>query len=282
VSTIPTPPRSDASPKPGAERVTVPALRAMKAAGRRITMVTAYDAAFARVFDEAGVDVLLVGDSLGMVVQGETDTLGVTLDEVVYHCRAVARGARRAHLVADLPFMSYQASPEDALRSAGRCLAEGRAHAVKLEGGVAMAPTVRRLAEVGIPVMGHVGLVPQSVHAMGGFKIQGRAPDVAAAIRADARAVADAGAYAVVVEGIPATLAAAIRDELAVPTIGIGAGGACDGQVLVCYDLLGLLPPPSPRFVRRYDDWWTRGIAAATAFREDVQAGHFPAPEQGG
>ncbi|MFW6051372.1 MAG: 3-methyl-2-oxobutanoate hydroxymethyltransferase [Myxococcota bacterium] len=259
--------------------VTVPVLRGMKTRGERIAMVTAYDATFARMLDEGGVDALLVGDSLGMVVQGHESTLPVTVDHIVYHTQAVRRGAHRAHVVADMPFMSYQVTPEEALRSAGRLLAEGGAHAVKLEGGRSTAPAIRRIVAAGIPVMGHVGLTPQSVHAMGGFKVQGRTEQAADQVLTEARAVADAGAYALVLEGIPDDLAARITSELPIPTIGIGAGAACDGQVLVCYDLLGLTPDLKPRFVKRYDTWFDRGVEAARQFCDEVRTGAFPAEE---
>ena len=276
-------------------RVTVPALRQMKsnnrvsdASGRqgdRIAMVTAYDATFARMFDEAGADVLLVGDSLGMVVQGLDSTLPVTLDEMVYHCRAVARGVRegtdggRAMIVGDLPFMTYQISPEEALRSAGRFLSEGGAHAVKLEGGVSIAPTIARLVEVGIPVMGHIGLTPQSVHAMGGFKVQGKSESDAARVMDDARAVAAAGAFAIVLEGIPMDLARRITEELDIPTIGIGAGVHCDGQVLVSYDLLGLTPNMRPKFVKRFANMFEDGVQATRTYVDEVKNGTFPTVE---
>ncbi len=197
--------------------MTVPRLRRMKSKGERITMVTAYDATFARLLDEAGVDVLLVGDSLGMVIQGNDSTLPVTVDEVIYHCRAVARGTRRAHVVGDMPFMSWQVSPQEALRNAGRFLSEGRAHAIKLEGGRNAAPTIRRIVQAGIPVMGHVGLTPQSVHAMGGFRVQGKTKRAAQAVLQDAQAVAEAGAYALVLEGIPSDLAQKITASIDIP-----------------------------------------------------------------
>lgn len=256
--------------------VTVPALRGMKRKGQRITMVTAYDATFARLFDEAGIDVLLVGDSLGMVVQGQDSTLPVTVDEVIYHCRAVARGTRRAHIVGDMPFLSWQVSPDEALRNAGRFLSEGGAQAVKLEGGVDAAPTIERIVHAGIPVMGHVGLTPQSVHAMGGFRVQGKTERAAERVLADAQAVADAGAYALVLEGVPTDLAERITDTVSIPTIGIGAGVHCDGQVLVCYDLLGLTPDLRPKFVKRYAEFFEEGVAAATRYRDEVRAGVFP------
>ena len=274
--------------QPTRTRVTVPVLRQMKAKNDRIAMVTAYDATFARMLDEAGADVLLVGDSLGMVVQGLDSTLPVTLDEMIYHCRAVARGVRagqgggHALIVGDLPFMTYQVSPEEALRSAGRFLSEGGAQAVKLEGGVSIAPTIARLVEVGIPVMGHIGLTPQSVHAMGGFKVQGKSESDAARVIADARGVAEAGAFAIVLEGIPLDLARRITDELDIPTIGIGAGVHCDGQVLVSYDLLGLTPPGAkrgPKFVKRYAEWFETGANATRAYVDEVKSGAFPTPE---
>ncbi len=259
-----------------AGRITAPKLRAMKARGERITMLTAYDATFARMFDEAEIDVLLVGDSLGMVVQGLDSTLPVTVDEIVYHCRAVARGARHALVVGDLPFMSYQVTPEDALRNAGRFLAEGGAQAVKLEGGASVAPTIRRIVDAGIPVMGHVGLTPQSVHAMGGFRVQGKTEEAATRILRDARAVEDAGAFAIVLEGIPSDLARTITESLEIPTIGIGAGADCDGQVLVCYDMLGLTPDLRPKFVKRYAAMFEEGVEAARRYADEVRHGAFP------
>ena len=260
-------------------RVTVPELRRMKARGERIAMVTAYDATFARMLDEGGADVLLVGDSLGMVVQGLDSTLPVTVDEMIYHCRSVARGARRALVVGDMPFMSYQVSAEDALRNAGRFLSEGGAHAVKLEGGEVMASTIARLVAVGIPVMGHVGLTPQSVHAMGGFKVQGRSEEDADRVLRDARAVEDAGAFCLVLEGIPADLAARITSALSIPTIGIGAGVRCDGQVLVSYDLLGLTPELKPKFVKRYAELFAEGREAMRRYADEVKSGAFPGAE---
>lgn len=258
-------------------RVTVPLLRARK--GRdKIVMVTAYDATFARMLEEGGADVLLVGDSLGMVVQGHDTTLPVTLDEMVYHCRAVSRGARIAHIVGDMPFMSYQTSPHAAVESAGKLLKDGGVGSVKLEGGQEMGDTIRAIVRAGIPVMAHVGLTPQSVHAMGGFKVQGKGAD-AERVLDDARAVEAAGAYAVVLEGIPGELGERITEELAIPTIGIGAGPSCDGQVLVCYDLLGLTPDLRPKFVKRYDELFARGVSATQAFVAEVRDGVFPARE---
>ena len=265
----------------GRKPVTVPTLRRMKEQGRRITMVTAYDATFARMIDEAGADVLLVGDSLGMVIQGRKTTLPVTVDEVIYHCRAVARGTTHAHIVGDMPFLSHQLNSEQALTNAARFLAEGGAHAVKLEGGASAARTIRRLVEAGIPVMAHVGLTPQSVHAMGGFRVQGKTERAADRVLKDARAVADAGAYAVVLEGIPSDLAEQVTSAVHIPTIGIGAGPHCDGQVLVCYDLLGLTADLKPRFVKRYAEMFDAGKAAVTAYCEEVRDGSFPTEAHG-
>ena len=260
-----------------ADKVTTATIRARKGSGERTAVLTAYDVVFARLADEAGIDVVLVGDSLGMVVQGERTTLAVTLDDMVYHTRIVSRGVRRAHLVADMPFMSYQASIEDGVRAAGRLLKEGRAEAVKLEGGVEIAELVRRLVTAGIPVMGHVGMTPQSVHEFGGFKLQGRSDEQRAKILADARAVAEAGAYAIVVETVPQALAAEITRAVAAVTIGIGAGPDCDGQVMVMHDLLGLEPAWKPRFVRRYAEMGKAAGEAFAAYAADVRAGRFPA-----
>jgi 3-methyl-2-oxobutanoate hydroxymethyltransferase len=257
-------------------RVTIHTLRAHKQRGERITMLTAYDATFARLLDEAGIDVLLVGDSLGMVVQGHDTTLPVTLDEVIYHCRAVARGATRAQVVGDMPFMSYQASIEQALVNAGRLIKEGGAHAVKLEGGAQHVALVERLVAAGIPVMGHIGLTPQSFHQMGGFKVQGRAAGAREKLIADAQALEAAGAYAIVLEGIPAVIAREITETVSVPTIGIGAGNGCDGQVLVIYDLLGMDESFKPKFVRRYENLGIRIRSAAQAYIHDVRDGSFP------
>jgi len=260
--------------------MTCVALRERKGKGEKIVVVTAYDVAFARLAEQAGIDVLLVGDSLGMVVQGLSNTLPVTLDEMVYHCRMVSRGVSRAHLVADMPFMSYQASVEDGVRAAGRLLKEGGAEAVKLEGGEEVAGLVARLVAVGIPVMGHVGMTPQSVHKFGGFKPQGQTDVQVQSILAGARGLAEAGAYAVVVENVPASLAAAITAAIPIPTIGIGAGPSCDGQVLVMHDLLGLEPDWSPRFARRYAELGKGAINAFSAFAADVRAGKFPSEKE--
>ncbi len=259
-------------------RITVRTLAARKRRGERIAMLTAYDFAFARIFDAAGIDCLLVGDSLGNVVQGHDTTLPVTLDEVVYHTRLVARAARRAMVIGDMPFGSYQVGPEDAVRSAIRLVKEGGAHAVKLEGGVAAAGAIARIAAAEIPVMGHVGLTPQSIHRMGGYRVQGRTDAERARVIADAQAVEAAGAFAVVLEGMPADLAAEITRKLAIPTIGIGAGAACDGQVLVMHDMLGL-NDWTPSFVKQYADLGALAAKAARAFAEEVAGGKFPGEE---
>lgn len=258
--------------------MTVPKIRGRKGEDP-LVMVTAYDATFARMADEAGADILLVGDSLGMVIQGNDNTLSVTVDEIIYHCRSVARGNRFAHVVGDMPFLSYNVSTEDAIRNAGRILAEGHAHSVKLEGGASVVPVIERLVGAGIPVMAHVGLTPQSVHAMGGFRVQGRDDEGAARILADAKAVEAAGAYSLVLEGIPGELAAEITAAIDIPTIGIGAGVHCDGQVLVCYDLLGLTPDLRPKFVKRYDEMFERGVDAMTSYASEVRGRAFPAQE---
>jgi 3-methyl-2-oxobutanoate hydroxymethyltransferase len=259
-------------------RLTVLDLLKKKADNDKIVMVTAYDFTMARLVDAAGVDMVLVGDSLGMVVQGHDSTLPVTVDDVVYHTRAVARGLQRAHLTADLPFLSYQVSPEDALRTAGRMLQVGGAQSVKLEGGERSAPAIARLVEAGIPVVGHVGLTPQSVHAFGGFKVQGKGEDGERVLR-DALAVQQAGAFCVVLEGLPAALADRITAQLSIPTIGIGAGPGCDGQVLVCNDLLGLDLSFQPRFVKRYAELERDVIGAVGAYAAEVRSGAFPAAE---
>ena len=257
-------------------RVTIHTLREMKRRGERIAMLTCYDASFARLLDESHVDVLLVGDSLGMVIQGHDTTLPVTLDEMIYHCRAVARGAGRAHVVGDMPFMSYQTSVEQALANAGRLVKEGGVHSVKLEGGAQHVELVAKLVACGIPVMGHIGLTPQSFHQLGGFKIQGRENGAAQRLLADARALEEAGAYAIVLEGIPAEIAAEITAAVSIPTIGIGAGVGCDGQVLVLYDLLGMNDSFKPRFVRTYEKLATRIRTAVDAYVADVRDGAFP------
>jgi len=257
-------------------RVTIQSLRAQKVRGDKIAMLTAYDATFARLLDGAGADILLVGDSLGMVIQGHDTTLPVTLDEMIYHCRAVARGTQRAQIVGDMPFMSYQESVEQGVRHAGRLIKEGGCHAVKLEGGAQYAELVTRLTSIGIPVMGHLGLTPQSFHQFGGFKVQGRDPGATQRLIADAKALEAAGAYAIVLEGIPAAVATDVTAALAIPTIGIGAGAGCDGQVLVIYDLLGLDERFKPKFVRRYADLAATIKDACQRYIADVKDASFP------
>jgi len=265
--------------KPSREhRVTVPSLARRKLRGQKITMLTAYDFTFAQIFDGAEIDVLLVGDSLGNVMQGQDTTLPVTLDDIVYHTRAVARGAQRALVVADMPFGSYQISPEDAVRNAIRCIKDGGAQAVKLEGGVHMAETIARISVADIPVMGHVGLTPQSIHRMGGHRVQGRNEDDRDRVLADARAVEAAGAFALVIEGVPADLAREITQSVAIPTIGIGAGVDCDGQVLVMHDLLGLTDW-SPSFAKQYANLGSLAAQAARSFAEEVGNAKFPDDE---
>jgi len=257
-------------------KVTIHTLRQMKARGEKIAMLTAYDATFARLLDDAGADVLLVGDSLGMVIQGHETTLPVTLEEIAYHCRAVARGARRAHVVGDMPFMSYQASIEQGVTNAGKLMKEGGCHSIKLEGGAVHAELIKRLVSAGIPVMGHIGLTPQSFHQLGGFKVQGRDPGGRERLLADARSLEDAGVYSIVLEAIPADIAEGITAQVSVPTIGIGAGSGCDGQVLVSYDALGMDETFKPRFVRRYATLGSTIKDAITHYVADVRAGSFP------
>jgi 3-methyl-2-oxobutanoate hydroxymethyltransferase len=265
------------APRP-VRKVTVPEIRARKG-GSPIAMVTAYDYTMARLLDEGGADILLVGDSLGMVVQGHTTTLPVTVEEICYHGRTVARGAKRAHVVGDMPFMSYQVSPLQAIENAGKLVKDGGFESVKLEGGEEIAEHVRRIVSAGIPVMGHVGLTPQSVHAMGGFKVQGKGEDAALRVIEGARALEDAGAFAIVLEAIPPDLAAEITAALSIPTIGIGAGPACDGQVLVCYDLLGMYPELKPKFAKRFAEVGEQILQATRAYVGEVQQRTFPAPE---
>ena len=258
--------------------VTTATLRAMKRKGKKISMLTCYDATFARLLTRAGVDMLLVGDSLGMVIQGNTSTLPVTMDEMVYHCRAVARGRAdgRAHLVCDLPFLSYQANVEDALRNAGRLLKEGGAESVKLEGGQPVVDTIYKMVSSGIPVMGHLGLTPQSVHQLGGWRVQGKTEEAAEQIVKDARALEHAGCYAIVLETVPAHVARQVSDAVSIPTIGIGAGPDCDGQVLVIYDMIGLNPEFTPKFLKRYATMGADIMSAVESFCGEVRDGAFP------
>jgi len=261
------------------KRLTILDLQAMKVKGEKIAVLTAYDYPFARIMDQAGIDVILVGDSVGSVVAGYDTTLPVTMEEMLYHTRAVARTAKHAVVVADMPFLSYQVDLAEARRNAGLLIKEGGAHAVKLEGGVHVAETIRAIVAMDVPVVAHIGLTPQSIHRMGGYRVQGREEAQANQLLADARAVAEAGACAVVLEGIPAKLAAAITAELSIPTIGIGAGVACDGQVLVIHDILGLCEKYSPKFVKRYADVSGTIRQGIDDYIREVKDGSFPGPE---
>lgn len=261
-------------------KVTTATLRAMKARGERITALTAYDHLFASLLDGAGVDVVLVGDSVATVVQGRDTTIPVTMEQMVYHCEMVGRACQRALVVGDLPFLSYQVSAEDALRNAGRLLKEGLAEAVKLEGGAEYAPTVRRLVDAGIPVMGHVGLTPQSIHQFGSYKARGQDDAERQRILDGARRLADAGAFALVVEKVPAELGQALAAAVEIPVIGIGAGPHVDGQILVTHDLLGLFTRFKPRFARRYLELANSIGAAVAGYCQDVRGGTFPSADE--
>jgi 3-methyl-2-oxobutanoate hydroxymethyltransferase len=265
---------------PKSARVTINDIRALTRRGEPIVMLTAYDFPSARLVDQAGADIILVGDTLGMVVLGYDTTVPVTMDEMLHHVKAVTRGAKRAFVVADMPFMSYQTGPTDALRNAARFLKEAGAHAIKLEGGVAVAETVRALVDAGIPTMGHIGLTPQAVHQFGGWKVQGKTPQSAIRLMNDALALERAGAFAVVLELVPAALAALISKRLRVPTIGIGAGAGCDGQVQVFHDLLGLFDEFTPKHTKRYLNAGELMRSALTAYASDVREGRFPTEEQ--
>jgi 3-methyl-2-oxobutanoate hydroxymethyltransferase len=262
-----------------ARQIRVPDLALMKTRGERIVMVTAYDATMSRLLDRAGVDMLLVGDSLGNVILGLESTVSVTLDAMVHHTSAVARGAKRALVVADMPFLTYQVSPEEALRNAARLFQEGGAAAVKVEGGSAVAPTVRRMVGAGMPVMGHVGLTPQHVHRLGGMRRQARDEEAARELMQGALALEEAGAFAVVLEAIPDAVAEAVTARLKIPTIGIGAGPHCDGQVLVSYDMLGLFDTFVPPFVKQYACLADLIVTAARDYAGEVRCGSFPLPE---
>lgn len=261
------------------KKITVPRLVSFKSKQKKIVMITAYDATFARLIDQSDVDMLLVGDSLGMVVQGHDTTIPVTIEDIIYHCRAVSRGVSRAHICADMPFMTNKVSPEKSLEAAGRLMQEGRAESVKLEGGYEMAPTISQIVSAGIPVVGHVGLTPQSVHAYGGFKLQGKSGIDRVKIIEDAKAVEEAGAFCVVLEGMPKELAETITEELHIPTIGIGAGPNCDGQVLVIYDMLGLNEEFTPKFLKRYAQMGKITREAVSTYAQEVRQGTFPARE---
>jgi 3-methyl-2-oxobutanoate hydroxymethyltransferase len=261
------------------KKITARMLREMKTQREKIVMVTAYDAATANIIDEAGVDIVLVGDSLGNVIQGLPNTLSVTMDDMIYHTKIVSRGVKQSHLCSDMPFMSYQASKEDALKNAGRFLKESGAESVKLEINENYLETIYSISKAGIPVMGHVGLCPQSIHITGGYRIQGREDQEARRILELAKAVEDAGAFSLVLESIPQELARRITDSVDIPTIGIGAGPSCDGQVLVINDLLGLSPEPIPKFVKRYANVREVMTKAVRDFACEVKEGEFPSVE---
>ena len=259
--------------------MTVPDLLRYKREKKKVIVVTAYDALFTRIIEQAGIEAILVGDSLGVVVQGKANTLSVTMEDMVYHTRLVAGAAQRAMVIGDMPFMSYQASKEDALRNAGRILQAG-AHAVKLEGGAVVLDRVEAMTQLGIPVIGHLGMTPQSVHQYGGYKVQGKGKDQAETLLSDAKALEAAGAVAVVLEAIPAELAKAISEQVAIPTIGIGAGPHCDGQVLVLYDLLGMFDEFVPKFVKPYAHLKADALQALRRYKEEVEQGKFPSDSE--
>lgn len=259
--------------------MTVPDLQRYKRDKKKVIVVTAYDALFTRILEQAGIEAILVGDSLGVVVQGKPNTLSVTMEDMLYHTKLVAGAAQRAMVIGDMPFMSYQASKEDALRNAGRFLQVG-AHAVKLEGGAVVLDRVEAMTQVGIPVIGHLGMTPQSVHRYGGYKVQGKGKDQAETLMADAKALEAAGAVAVVLEAIPAELAKTITEQLAIPTIGIGAGPHCDGQVLVLYDLLGMFDEFVPKFVKPYAHLKADALQAIRRYKEEVEQGKFPSDSE--
>ena len=261
-------------------RVSVTQIRDMKQKGEKIAMLTAYDYATAKLIDEAGIPLILVGDSLGMVVLGYESTIPVTMDEMIHHTKAVVRGTSKALVVGDMPFMTYQVSVDDALRNAARFIQEGGAQAIKLEGGESMADTVRRVVSCGIPVMGHIGLTPQSIHQLGGFKVIGKTSEAAVRLVNDAKALDDAGAFAIVLESVPEPLSKLITEKVSVPTIGIGAGKYCDGQVQVISDLLGLYTDFVPRHAKQYARLFEIIKSATSDYMAEVQAGTFPTEKQ--
>lgn len=260
-------------------KITILDIYKKKAEGKKITMLTAYDYPMAQIVDQAGIDMVLVGDSLGNVVQGVANTLPVTMDEMIYHTKMVSRAAQSAMVVGDMPFLSYQAHKAEAVRNAGRFLKEAGAEAVKLEGGSQMAEAIRAIVDAGIPVVAHIGLTPQYIHMMGGFKVQGKDEAAREKLLADAKAVQDAGAFSVVIEGVPASLGKEITAALRIPTIGIGAGPDCDGQVLVIHDLLGLFDRFTPKFVKRYVNLKEQALSAVKQYKQDVETGTFPSSE---
>jgi len=268
------------SPEPHPRKITTRSLTQMKRAGERITALTAYDHTMAGLLDQAGIDVILVGDSAAMVVQGLNTTLCITMEQMLLHAAWVSGAVDRALVVGDLPFMSYQVNPDEGLRNAGRMVKESGVEAVKLEGGEKICPTVERIVDVGIPVMGHLGLTPQSIHKFGTYQVRATEKEEADEVRRDARALCDAGAFAIVIEKVPAALAAEIAKDVEVPIIGIGAGAGCDGQILVSHDMLGLYTKFHPRFVRRYANLGEQMLDAFTRYSSDVRSGDFPSEEE--
>ena len=260
-------------------RVTTLELKRKKGAKEPITMLTAYDYPFAQIVDEAGVDIILVGDSLGMVVLGYDSTLPVTQGDMLRHTAAVVRGVKRAMVVADMPFMTFQISPEQALENAGQLVKEAGAHAVKLEGGDPVLETIRKIVDAGIPVMGHLGLTPQSIHKLGGYRVQGREKETAKRLKREAKALEEAGCFSIVLEAIPSLLAKEVTESVSVPTIGIGAGPHCDGQVLVLHDVLGIYQEFKPKFVKRYANLREEALKALREYVKEVQEGKFPTAE---
>jgi 3-methyl-2-oxobutanoate hydroxymethyltransferase len=273
-------PNSKEPKKFSARKVTTKSLRQMKEQRQIITALTAYDFLLAQLIDQAGIDVILVGDSAGMVVQGLETTVAVTMEQMLYHAAVVARGVERALIVADLPFMSYQVNPDEALRNAGRMVKESSVEAVKLEGGETICTTIRRIVDVGIPVMGHLGLTPQSIHKFGTYQVRATDPEEADQVRRDAKALQDAGVFAIVIEKVPAALAAEVSRSVQVPVIGIGAGAGCDGQILVTHDMLGIYTRFHPRFVRRYAELGREMLSAFEHYARDVRSGEFPSKEE--
>jgi 3-methyl-2-oxobutanoate hydroxymethyltransferase len=261
--------------------VTIQELWKKKAEGRKITALTAYDYTFAKIVDEAGIDIILVGDSLAMVVQGKENTLPVTMEEMVYHTSMVVRAVKNALVIGDMPYLSYQVSVEEAVRNAGRFIKEAGAHGVKVEGGSEVLPQIKAMTKAEIPVLGHIGLTPQAILRMGGFKVQGRTEEQRKRLIEDAVSLEDAGAFAIVLEAIPMDLAKEITEKLSIPTIGIGAGPHCDGQILVLHDILGLFERFTPRFVKRYANLKELSLQAIRQYKEEVEKGLFPQEEHG-
>ena len=261
-------------------KITIQDFLKKKVEQKKITMITAYDYPFAKIVDEAGIDAIIVGDSVGMVVQGLENTLPVTMDEMIYHTKIVSRAVKNAMVIGDLPFMSYQTSIEDALRNAGRFLKDADASSVKIEGGAEVADHIRALTKSDIPVMAHIGLTPQSIHRMGGYKVQGKTEEAAKRLIEEAHIAEDAGAFSVLLEAIPMGLAKRITEELSIPTIGIGAGPHCDGQVLVLHDVIGLFERFLPKFAKRYANLREKSLKAIKSYKEEVESGIFPSDEQ--